>query len=116
MSQLNNTSLSDNINFEHIINKINQLGKESDKNDFIKNYQDVKAKISVVDNILENKSELDQNLTIDKLFVMLEEYNEILEKSSEYLNLDIQDFKKVKDIIDLIEKKLNDKINIIEIK
>lgn len=116
MSQTNNINIHESINFEHIINKINLLGKESDKNDFIKNYQDVKAKISVVDNILENKSQLNQDLTIDKLFEMLEEYNEILEKSSEYLNLDIQDFKKVKDIIDMIENKLNDKINIIEIK
>ena len=108
--------LESNISLENVINKINQLGKENDKNDFIKNYQEVKSKISIIDNILENKNEIDKNLSIDELFVMLEKYNDSLEKSDEYLNLDIIDFKKVKDIIELIEIKLNEKMNIIEIK
>lgn len=108
--------LESNISLENIINKINQLGKENDKNDFIKNYQEVKSKISIIDNILENKNEINKNLSIDELFVMLEKYNDFLEKSDEYLNLDIIDFKKVKDIIELIEIKLNEKMNVIEIK
>lgn len=114
MNQVNQTQ--NDINFEQIIEKITKLGKENDKNDFIKNYQEVKTKISIVDNILENKNELDSDLSIDKLFEMLEEYNELLEKSNESLDLDIKDFKKVKDIIEIIEFKLNDKINLIEIK
>lgn len=108
--------LESNISLENVINKINQLGKENDKNDFIKNYQELKSKISIIDDILENKNEIDNNLSIDELFVMLEKYNDSLEKSDEYLNLDIIDFKKVKDIIELIEIKLNEKMNIIEIK
>lgn len=108
--------LESNINLEYVINKINQLGKENDKNDFIKNYQEVKSKISIIDSILENQNEIDNNLSIDQLFEMLEKYNDFLEKSEEYLNLDIIDFKKVKDIVELIENKLNEKMNVIEVK
>ncbi len=107
---------SEEINFDHLINKINQLGKENDKNDFIKNYNDVKTKISIVDNILESKSNLDQDLSIDKLFEMLEQYNGLMVKTPDCVDLDIVQFKKVKDIIELIEKKISNKINIVEIK
>ena len=49
--------LESNISLENVINKINQLGKENDKNDFIKNYQELKSKISIIDDILENKND-----------------------------------------------------------
>lgn len=109
---------SESIIFENVINKINQLGKEPDKNDFISNYNEVKSKIVIIDDILEKKCQIDPLTPIDKLFEMLEQYSSIIEKSSEHvqLELDIENFKKMKDIVGLIEKKLDDKVNIVEIK
>lgn len=111
-----NTDNTQTIIFENVINKINQLGKEPDKNDFISNYNEVKNKIVIIDDILEKKSQIDENTPIDKLFEMLEQYSSIIEKSSEHIELDIENFKKMKDIVGLIEKKLDDKVNVVEIK
>jgi len=107
---------TESIIFENIINKINQLGKEPDKNDFISNYNEVKSKIVIIDDILEKKSQIDPLTPIDKLFEMLEQYSSIIDKSSEHIELDIENFKKMKDIVGLIEKKLDDKVNVVEIK
>lgn len=127
---MNSDSMDTNPNtetiiFENVINKINQLGKEPDKNDFISNYNEVKSKIIIIDDILEKKSQIGENIPIDKLFEMLEQYSSILDKSSDYsdysdntehVQLDIENFKKMKDIVELIEKKLDNKVNIVEIK
>ena len=107
---------TETIIFENVINKINQLGKEPDKNDFISNYNEVKSKIVIIDDILEKKCQIGENIPIDKLFEMLEQYSSILDKSSDHVELDIENFKKMKDIVELIEKKLDNKVNIVEIK
>ena len=65
---------TETIIFENVINKINQLGKEPDKNDFISNYNEVKSKIVIIDDILEKKCQIGENIPIDKLFEMLEQY------------------------------------------
>lgn len=96
------------------INIINNLSNESDKKEFDKNFFDSKEKIKIVDNILDKSPEIDENLSIDLLFEMLQEYNEYIENDK---SINIIDFKKIKDIVELIEKKMSEsKINIIEIK
>ena len=60
------------------------------------------------------ESEISEDITLDKLFEMLQEYNNYIEYD---ISITAIEFKKIKDIIELIEKKLSDtKVNIIEIK
>jgi hypothetical protein len=101
------------IQIEEFINKINSLSIEKNKNIFIEDYNNIKKKIDLVDKILEKESEIDKNISIDKLFDILQEYDNIINKK----DLDIIEFKKLKDIVELIENKLSDsKMNITEIK
>ncbi len=96
------------------ISMINNLSNESDKKQFDKNFSDSKELIKIIDNEFDKNCELDKDLPIDVLFEMLQEYNEyvLTDKS-----INLQDFKKIKDIVELIEKKLSEsKLNIIEIK
>jgi len=102
--------------FEEVINKINNLGKESDKNDFILNFNQVKSHIVTIDKVLEQENNLNPNTPIDKLFEMLELYQGILNDKDEKEQLDIDKFKNIKNIVELIEKKLQDPVEITEIK
>ncbi len=96
-----------------VISKINQLGKESDKNDFITNFNEVKGTIVKIEDILDKPNNIDPETPLDKLFEMLSEYDGLLDKS----DLDIRTFKNIKNIVELIEKKLAEsKVNLIEIK
>lgn len=106
--------MSNIINLDEIINKINNLTNEQDKKVFEKNFIESKEKIKIIDTILEKKSEISEELNIDQLFELLSEYNDYVENDK---SISITDFKKIKDIVELLEKKLNEsKINIIEIK
>jgi hypothetical protein len=105
----------ESINITSIINKINMLSSEKNKNIFVENYNEVKSKINIIDKVLEKESSIDKNLSIDKLFEMLKEYNDIIENEEQ--DMDINEFKKMKDIIELVEIKLNNSgMDITEIK
>ncbi len=102
------------INLDNTINLINNLSNESDKKQFDKNFSDAKEKIKIIDDLLNKSPEIPEDLPIDLLFEMLQEYNEYIEDDK---SINIQDFKKIKDIVELIEKKMSEsKLNIIEIK
>lgn len=113
--EIENTNTQEII-FDQVINKINHLGKESDKNDFILNFNQVKSHIVLIDKVLEQDNILDPNTPIDKLFQMLELYGGILDSKDEKEQLNIDNFKNIKNIVELIEKKLQDPVEIIEIK
>ncbi len=102
-----------NINIDDTISMINNLSNEKNKENFSDNVSKAKEKIKIIDNILNSKSELIEELPIDKLFEMLQEYNHYIDNDS---SIDIVSFKKIKDLVELIEKKLDDKINIVEYK
>jgi hypothetical protein len=98
---------------ETVITKINQLGKENDKNDFISNFNEVKNTIIKIEDILEKPNDISPETPLNKLFELLSEFDGLLDKS----DLDIKTFKKIKNIVELIEKKLEEsKVNLIEIK
>ncbi len=113
---MENNQNNQEIIFDEVINKINNLGKESDKNDFILNFNQVKSHIVSIDKILEQDNNLNPNTPIDKLFEMLELYEGILNDKDEKEQLDIEKFKNIKNIVELIEKKLQDPVEITEIK
>lgn len=107
---MNNTEDQTDIIFDYVVKKINLLGKESNKADFIHNFNEVKNKILMVDEVLDRKNDIDPNTPIDKLFEMLIKYDEDDEE------LDVEQFKHIKNIIELIEIKLHSKMEITEIK
>ncbi len=113
---MNLNSNTQDIIFQEVINKINQLGKEPDKNDFISNFNQVKTQIVTIDKVLEQDNNLDPSIPIDKLFEMLENYKNILTTNDGKEQLDIQNFKNISNIVELIEKKLKDPVEITEIK
>jgi hypothetical protein len=102
--------------FEEVINKINHLGKEADKNDFIINFNQVKKQIITIDKVLEQDNDLDPSTPIDKLFEMLELYSGVLDNKDEKEQLNIHNFKNISNIVKMIEKKLQDPVEITEIK
>ena len=99
-----------NINIEETIDLISNLSNEKNKDNFILNVTKAKENIKIIDSVLESDSELNE-MPIDKLFEMLQKYNHYIENDS---SIDITSFKKIKDIVEQIEKKLDDKVNIIE--
>ncbi len=102
-----------NILIDETVDLINNLSNEKNKEIFANNVSKAKENIKIIDNVLEKKSELIEELPIDKLFEMLQEYNEYIESD---LSIDVENFKKIRDIVELIEKKLDNKINIVEYK
>jgi hypothetical protein len=101
------------INLDETINMINNLTKENDKKTYMDNLSEVNDRIKLIDDILEKKSELTEELSIDKLFEMLEKYQNYIDND---VSINVLEFKKIKDIVELLEKKLNDnKVEITEI-
>ncbi len=105
--------MENKIILEETIDKINNLSNEKDKSLFVKNFNEIKNNIDKIDKVLDEKPSIDENTSIDLLFDMLEKYNDYVNSNK---LIDVENFKKIKDITELIEKKLNDKINIVEIK
>lgn len=85
-----------------LINNVNNIIKSTDKNEFIKNYNECHTKIKQVDEILYKSNTLDINTDINILFEMLKEYNLLL--TSE--DFTIEEYKKMANIVEIIEKKI----------
>jgi hypothetical protein len=105
----------DNILIEEITNKLNNLGNEKNKVEFIKNYEIAKKDIEEIDLILEKENEfINSNLSLQELFNMLESYKELINNEHE-LNIFI--LKKILDLTEILENKLeeNEKLNITNI-
>lgn len=105
----NNISVNDverDIYFMDLVQKMENIGKESDKEDFIKNYAEIKEQIELVDNILslDIYGEKLKKLNVKELF-------EILELNSEkILNPEKLKTSELNYLIN-ITKILDDKIN-----
>lgn len=105
----------DKIYINDIIEKLNSVGTENNKDEFIRNFDSTKKEINEIDKFLENKNEFeDSNLNIQDLFNMLESYKDIINNEN---NLNIIIFKKILDLIECLEIKLeeNNKLNITNI-
>jgi len=105
----------DNILIEEIIDKLNNLGNEKNKDEFINNYEIAKNDIEEIDLILERENEfINSNLSLQELFNMLESYKELINNEHE---LNILILKKILDLTEILENKLeeNEKLNITNI-
>jgi hypothetical protein len=101
-----------NIMLIDLTNKIGQITKSQNKNDFIKNYNEYQTKIKEVDEYINKPSTIDQNTDIKQLFEMLNKYNDTIHSN----DITIIDYKTITDIVKLIEYKINtDKLVIKEI-
>jgi hypothetical protein len=82
--------------------KISHMTKSSNKNDFIKKYNESHNQIKKVDEILYKPTTLDSNTDIKVLFEMLKEY-EILMEGGDFT---VQEYKNMRDLVELIEQKM----------
>ena len=104
-----NKSVNDveqDIYFMDLVQKMENIGKENDKEDFIKNYAEIKEQIELVDNILSLDTHIEKlkKLNVKELF-------EILELNSEkILNPEKLKTSELNYLIN-ITKILDDKIN-----
>lgn len=96
--------MNEQIYIDEVINKINMLGNEKNKNNFILNYNGIQSQLNIIDEILDSKNELDESLQIDDLFNLLETYSKYIESN---IQIDIIQFKKLKNLTELIERKLS---------
>lgn len=120
MSDTNESIKSENnyINTEKIyimdlISKLDNLGGEKDKDDFIKNYSNLKEQIQKTDFILGNNDDQDyKSYNIQELFNILESNSELISKPEK---IDVQTLKTLIQISKILEDKLElEKLNILE--
>ncbi len=99
-----------------LISELDKLGGEKDKDDFIKNYSQLKEQIEKTDFILSNNDD-DQDYNtyeIQDLFNILESNSELISKPEK---LDVHTLKKLTKISKILEDKLSiETMNIIESK
>lgn len=118
------------IDINKLLKDLERIGCEKEKEEFVKNYSKIKDKINKIDNILNDNTNNDDNddnnnnndkknqydnETIDELFNILEDKEDLIFDSDEILT--INELKKLMDVCNILEKKINnDTMNIIEIK
>ena len=96
------------------ISKLNKLGLEKNKPEFIQNYGKLKEQIDLIDLVLNNQNQIDTNLNIQQLFEILEQNKDKLTDKSD---IDINTLKLLNDIVELLEDKINkEDSTILEIK
>lgn len=119
------------IDIHKLIDDLQNIGDEKNKEEFIKNYSKIKEQIKIVDEVLFNNGENDENdendksdendkgnefksKTINELLSALEHNEDKIFNSS---NLTVGELKSLMEICNVLEKKINDEtMNIIEIK
>jgi hypothetical protein len=95
----------ENINLLDLSLKINNLGKEENKKNFLKNYNDYKTIIEIIDQYLKNN-----NLEINYDDIELVELFKLLDKISNLEDIKKKNLKElihIKKIIESIENKIN---------
>jgi len=92
----------DNLYINELTDKIGQIIKSSNKNDFIKKYNECHNQIKQVDEILYAPNTLDSNIDIKILFEMLKEYEILIGKG----DITVQEYKNMRDLTELIENKM----------
>lgn len=105
MSSENNQSLENNqdkIYITDLTNKISQIIKSPNKNDFIKSYNEYHNKIKKIDDIIYKPNTIDTEIDIKVLFEMLKEYDNLIDTQ----DITAEEFKNMTDLIEVIENKL----------
>lgn len=85
-----------------LTNKISQIIKSTDKNNFIKNYNKYHDKIKKTDEIIYKPNEIEHDIDIKILFEMLKQYDNLLDTE----DISVEEYKKMIDLVEVIETKL----------
>lgn len=110
-----NINIDIDIDIIQLTNMVENLSTEKNKDEFIKNYSNVKEKIQLTDNMLESNMLGDLNkLSVNELFELLEKNQNKISNPSELM---VSDLKMLLQVSKILEQRLtNDTINIIELK
>jgi hypothetical protein len=101
-------------NINKLVKKLNDIGKETDKKEFISNYGKIKDSFEKIDTVLSLKSELNEEQSINELFKVFELNKHHLDNLE---TIDIHTLKNLNDLVLLIDKKLEEEtMNITNIK
>ena len=103
---------TENLNLLEFSNKINNLGKEENKKEFLKNYNDYKTVIENIDEYIEKMNKQNrsdnkinyENLELSELFKLLEN---IVSGPEQIKNKNLKELINIKKIIEIIEQKIN---------
>jgi len=94
--------------------KINSITRVEKKQDFITKYDKYNKIFNEIDLIMEESNDINKNTSIQELFTQLNDLNNNI-GDFDNDNIDVKTLKKLKNIIEMIEYKLNtEKINIIK--
>lgn len=97
--------MSEQIYIGKLTKEMEKIGNEDNKDEFMKNFAVIKNSIEIVDKVLKKDGKKDdkliKNKNINELYEMLEDYN-----MNENDDIDAQNLKKVKIILDVIEEKI----------
>jgi hypothetical protein len=112
------------INIKKLLNQLESIGNEKEKEEFIKNYSRIKEEIKITDSILNGEiSNMSDNTNIDMFeSKTIDELLELLEQSENKIfnsndELTVNELKSLNDMCIILENKLNTHtMNIIEIK
>jgi membrane protease subunit (stomatin/prohibitin family) len=112
------------INIKKLLNQLESIGNEKEKEEFIKNYSRIKEEIKITDSILNGEiSNMSDNTNIDMFeSKTIDELLELLEQSENKIfnsndELTVNELKSLNDMCMVLENKLNTHtMNIIEIK
>ena len=128
-----NISDGNKININKLIDDLENIGNEKNKEEFIKNYSKIKEQLKIVDTILfnthnnkndnESDNESDNNNEINNEYESknISELLSVLETNEDKIfnssNLNVGELKTLMKICNVLEKKINNEtMNIIEIK
>lgn len=97
---------NENINKIHIkelILELNYICSQKNKSNFMTKYNELKAKIESIDNILITSSNIDAITYINELFTILENSIKMINDDN---NLEINTFNMLLDVIKILEEKI----------
>lgn len=105
----NNTNNIKEIKINKCLNDINDI-MNNNKDEFIKSYNSYLDKIKLIDDVINKDNAIDNTLSVQTLFTMLEKYDDIINND----DVNLHDFKIINDIVKLIDDKLKqEQLNII---
>jgi hypothetical protein len=112
-----NNNMDNPIYISDLIDDLENLGKEKEKDEFIKNYAKLKEQIKITDNILGSIDDIEPDYntyTIQELFTILESNSQFISNPNK---LKTSQLKTLLNITKILEEKLNtETINIFESK
>ena len=96
----------DKINLYEFTEKINNIGKEQNKQEFLKNYNDYKTMIENIDDYIKNIDEKTsfENLELNELLKLL---NELAPENCNFKSKNLYELVIINNLLSAIENKIN---------